>query len=144
MTTAQQTPDRPSVARPGVFRAFVIVAHLVALLVFVQAVLAGRWLVDTDIIKSHGYLASYVILPLTLAQVVLAYLSGLSGRARSALPATSLVLLVLIIAQIGSGYAGRDRNNVAAIHLPNGVLIFGLTVANISLIGRARREGGGV
>jgi hypothetical protein len=43
-------------------------------------------------------------------------------------------------AQIGLGYAGRDSGEAAALHLPNGVLIFGIGTFMISLVARARRE----
>jgi hypothetical protein len=35
---------------------------------------------------------------------------------------------VLVVVQIGLGYAGDDGGNAAAWHIPNGVLILGLSV----------------
>jgi hypothetical protein len=37
-------------------------------------------------------------------------------------------LLVLVISQIGLGYSGRDSADAAAVHVPMGVLTFGLSV----------------
>jgi hypothetical protein len=41
---------------------------------------------------------------------------------------------VLVTAQIGLGYAGRESAGAASWHVPNGVIIFGLTVALFGLV----------
>jgi hypothetical protein len=49
---------------------------------------------------------------------------------------------VLVIAQIGLGYTATSDNGsaeAAAWHIPNGVLIFGLTITQLSLDTRLRR-----
>ncbi len=129
----------PAVARPGALRALVIVAHVLALSVFIQAVLAGQWLVHAGIIESHGWLGNFSFL-LALVQVALVAVTGFTGRQRTVLLVATGLLVLLMTAQIGMGYAGRNSRDVAAIHLTNGVLIFGLITTTISLILRARRE----
>lgn len=119
-------------------------AGLTALLVLAQAGLAGQFLnlnnTNGDIQKIHGYIGNAVFL-LVLAQVVLVVLAGVTGSIRTGLLAMTLTLVVLVTAQLGLGYSGRDRDNVAAsLHVPTGVLIFGLAMANISITLRAIRE----
>lgn len=139
MRTEMRAPEPLTVARPGMLRALVMLVHITTLAVFIQAVLAGQWLVNSSVIKVHGYIGSLSWL-LALAQVALVLLAGIPGRHRTALLGTTTLLALLMTAQIGMGYAGRTNTNVAAIHLPNGVLIFGLLATAISLVLRARRE----
>ena len=132
-----------AVARPALLRPLVVIAHVLALAVLVQAALAGRWFVDPDVIRLHGYIGNLSFL-LGIVQVALVALIGFRGRQRSALLGTSVLLALLMTAQIGLGYAGRERTAAIAWHVPLGVLIFGLITANISLVLRARREKAGV
>jgi TRAP-type uncharacterized transport system fused permease subunit len=112
-----------------------------AVLVLVQAALAGRFLNDTaeNLRTLHGTLGNLVFL-LAIVQLVLVLMAGVHGRTRAALLSMSVTLLVLVAAQVGLGYAGREQALPAALHIPNGVLIFGLLMSNISLGLRARRE----
>jgi len=122
-----------SLGRPYPSR-YVLVAYQAASItliaaVLLQAVLAGRgWFLDGDIIKVHGYVGNATFL-LTMA---LAMLGRAATRSiRSVVPLALLVILTTV--QIGLGYAGRDNATAAAWHVPNGVLIFGLSV----LVGRS-------
>jgi len=92
--------------------------------VLIQAVLAGRgWFLDGDVIKIHGYVGNATF----LLAVALATLGLAATRSiRVVLPLALLVILTTV--QIGLGYAGRDSATAAAWHVPNGVLIFGLSV----------------
>jgi hypothetical protein len=87
-------------------------------------VLAGRgWFLDGDVIKIHGYVGNATF----LLAVALATLGLAATRSiRVVLPLALLVILTTV--QIGLGYAGRDSATAAAWHVPNGVLIFGLSV----------------
>ncbi len=93
-------------------------------LVLIQAILAGRgWFRDFDLLKTHGDIGSVTWL-VVIAQLVLAYLNRQTlGRIPLYL---GIALVVLVSAQLGLGYSGRDSANAAAWHVPNGVLIFGL------------------
>jgi hypothetical protein len=127
-TTERGTTDQTA-TRPGRLKALQIVAPLISLVVLIQAYLAGRGMfVDPDNFDIHGMLGNLTFL-LVLAQPVLVYLTGLPGRARSMLLGASVLLLVLVTAQLGLGYGGRESTQAAAWHVPNGVLIFGLSVA---------------
>jgi hypothetical protein len=124
LTATQGTPE----PRPGLWTALKIIAAITPLLVLLQAFLAGRGLyIDHDYIDIHGGVANGIML-VVLAQAVLAYLAMARGYAGGWLFGICCALVVLVVAQIGLGYSGRDSADSAAIHIPNGVLILGLSV----------------
>jgi uncharacterized membrane protein (UPF0182 family) len=138
MTVERSTVTAAPVARPGVLQALRIVAPVITVLVFIQAIFAGQGLfVDSDYIDIHGFIGNITFL-FVLAQAVLVFFAGLRGRDRTALIGMSLVLLVLVIAQLGMGYAGRDGGTPAALHVPNGVAIMALSVGTASYVFRIR------
>ena len=109
---------------PALHRAHRIVAGLFAGLVLVLAVLAGRYLsLGDQIIEIHGYLGNAVFL-LALANLGLAVV--LRPDDGPALAVAGLIAL-LTFAQVGLGYVGRDTADAAALHIPNGVLLMGLS-----------------
>jgi hypothetical protein len=135
LTDAAET----AVLRPQLLRFHAIAAGLTTLAVLIQAVLAGRGqFIDRTFLDIHGYVANGLF-PLVLAQAALAVLSGIRGRLRMPVLGLNLLLLVLVFSQIGLGYAGRENTTAASIHLPLGVLIFGLCVSAMSLAARVRR-----
>lgn len=138
MTVERSTINAVPAARPGVITALRIVAPLVALAVFIQAIFAGQGLyIDSDQLEFHGVIGNVTFL-LVLAQAGLAFLTGLRGRERSALIGMSLLLLALTVAQLGLGYSGRDGGTPAALHVPNGVLIMALSVGTATYALRLR------
>lgn len=102
---------------------------LAALLVLVQAMLAGQWIGgDLSIIVTHGWLGSGTLLLVALLGVM-SFL-GMRQGIFDAKPLTvSAVLVVLVVAQLGLGYAGRSSGVAASLHVPLGVLIFGTLLA---------------
>ena len=108
-------------------------AMATALLVFVQALLAGRgWFVDFDLIEVHGWVgnATFLVVVGQAALAFAAYGRRALGRLELGL---SALLVVLVVAQIGMGYAGRESGGAAAWHVPTGVLIFGVSSALLAL-----------
>jgi hypothetical protein len=107
-------------------------------LILVQAILAGRgWFIDHDFIDIHGVVADVVVL-VAIAQVAIAFLAVRRRQATRTLFGLSLAILVLVVVQLGLGHGGRDSGTAASLHVPNGVLIFGLSVATTVLAwGRA-------
>lgn len=122
----EESGTRSSLAAHSAIRPlFKATALLFALLVMVQAVLAGQgWFVDVDLIRMHGYVGNVVFL-LAVAQVVLAYIAGL----RDVTLILAGAIFLLVFGQVGLGYAGRESAMAASLHVPNGVLLFGLTTA---------------
>lgn len=141
--TRESGAQLAGVGRPGALRALRGLAMLFGLLVLLQAALAGRGLYfNHHLIDIHGYVANFIFL-VVIVQVALAFLAGIRGPRRSMVIGVNVLLLLLVLAQIGLGYSGRDEGHTAAsIHIPNGVLIFGLAVFNISLVSRLLPGGG--
>jgi hypothetical protein len=109
-------------------------AAIFVALVLIQAFMGGRgFFVDSDILDVHGRVGDALVL-YALVHLVLAGI----GAARGGVNRTSLVLsallLVLVFVQLTLGYESEDSAEAAAWHLPNGVLIMGLTVANAMLV----------
>ncbi len=141
MAHRSSLPEAPTAARPAALRAFTWLTILMAVLVLAQAALAGRFLnYSAESLRTlHGILGEIVLL-LAIVQLVLLLAAGMRSRTRAALLSMSITLLVLVAAQVGLGYAGREQPLPASLHIPNGVLIFGLLMSNISLGLRAQRE----
>ena len=139
MTTADGSATAPAVARPGLLPVLKVVAGLFAALVLAQALLAGRgWFLDRDLIEVHGYVGQAVALVAVLqAALVFAAVGPVGGRAP--IVVLSVAILLLVFVQIGLGYAGRESADAAAWHVPNGVLIFGLSTANSAMVFRLGR-----
>jgi hypothetical protein len=109
----------------GLVAAFKGFCHLATFLVFVQAALAGAFISgeDVDAVDIHEMVANLLFLVVAI-QLVLAFM--VRSQSRFNLWAWVTALLMLVIAQTGLGYLGRDDSLPIAIHVPLGVLIFGL------------------
>lgn len=131
-----------SAARPKIVQALRVVAPLVVLSILAQTFFAGRGLfVNTDNIDIHGGIANLTVL-LVIAQAGCALMAGLRGPARAAVLTASLALVALVLVQLGLGYNGRDGGQIAAWHVLNGVLIFGIAVGNAVLVALLHRNDG--
>lgn len=106
-------------------------------LVLVQAVIAGQALFGGWEIELHGWLgnASFAV---GVVLVVLAVKSRV-GRAPTFL---AVGLVVAMVAQTGLGYAGRTSLAAASWHVPLGVTVFGLAVAQAALLCLPRPDAG--
>ena len=115
-------------------RTYRATAFTVAVLVLVQAALAGRSLFGAWSIAVHGTVGNA-----TYGLALVAVAAAVAGRAGRHATAVAVVLLVVLTAQIGLGYAGRESSEAAAWHVPLGVLAFGIAVYQLSVM----RVGGG-
>lgn len=106
-------------------------AAVIAALVLVQAVIAGRSnrLFGSWDIGLHGTLGN-IVFALALANLTLVA----RRRASRALVVTAAALVAVLTAQLGLGYAGRDSVAAAGWHIPLGVAAFGLAVWNLALL----------
>lgn len=109
------------------------ISTISAVLVLVQAILAGQFLFRgatfPHLKEDHGMLGNLIFL-IILAQVILAFLGYRQRLWGSNVLIINVVILALIFVQIGLGYGGRTSPFAASLHIPNGVLLFGLTVLN--------------
>ena len=94
-------------------------------------ILAGVLVVFVGWIVMHpGELPLVSVVHAINLLVVGAWLGRQSGVMTSTDLGLALLLLVLVAAQFGLGYS--DSRSASAIHIPNGVLVTGLTFAVIS------------
>ncbi|HUW03613.1 MAG TPA: hypothetical protein VMW08_14740 [Acidimicrobiales bacterium] len=131
--TSPATAAHPTESRVrGVDRAHEIVAGTMAGLVLVLAVMASRSvkLFGTWEIELHGYVGNSLF--------ILALVNGGLALNRRRGELTALIIGMLVFAQIGLGYVGRDSLEAAAWHVPNGVLLMGLTTFQFAQIRKAR------
>ena len=105
-------------------KAFQWLAVLMFGLLAVQPVLGG-WISfrDRGVIDIHAMVANTMF----LVAVLLVGLAMLAGFARkNTFILWSMLLLVMIVAQMGLGYGAREAREVAAYHIPMGVFAFGV------------------
>lgn len=135
--TEVRSETAPGLNRPGLLTATKAVASLYVALVLLQAIIAGRgWFKDFSLIKTHGWIGDGVF----LVAVVQAVLAFMVFGSRSRLALAGAVLVVLTAIQLALGYSstsGSGNAAAASLHIPNGVLIFGIATAFASsVVGR--------
>jgi len=131
MTSTRQPPVTQS-TQPG--RRFetaeFVVAALVVVGIFVQAVLAGQHLAFDSPVELHGFIGSGVF-ALQVILVVLVFMD----KASTELKIMALVIIGLLFAQIGVGYAARSGGHALnAVHIPLGVTLFGAATWQLARI----------
>ena len=107
---------------------------LLAVLVLVLAVIAGRSLFGTWNIVVHGVIGNGVF---ALAVVAAGLSFATDGPGRVVVGA--MAFLLLAFAQVGLGYVGRDTAEAAAWHVPNGVLLMGISTFQFATLLADRR-----
>lgn len=95
--------------------------------VLLQAALAGRHIGNDAPIALHGTIGNAVF----LAQAALVAVVVLRHAPRPTI-VIALALLVLLVSQIGLGYAARNAPNAVAWHILNGVALFGIASVQLS------------
>jgi hypothetical protein len=139
MTTTSPGPAIATRGRGAALRTGL--AALILLLVLLQALLAGEWLAGKKTIDAHAANGALVLL-LAVVQCALVAATVRTAARRPALIGSALLVL-LVVVQLVLGYGGFDSANQArALHLPNGLLIFGVAVWNLLLARRAGDEAG--
>lgn len=115
-------------SRAGLVLAERILAHVVALMVLIQAAMAGHSnrLFGGISIELHGVVGNATF-TLIVVELVLAFVVK-AGTGRLAVLGG---LTLLTLAQTGLGYMGRNSLDAAGWHVPLGVLIFGMAIYNI-------------
>ena len=137
MTATSFKPSNARSSRGAALRTGL--AALILLLVLLQALLAGEWLAGKKTIDLHAANGALVLL-LAIVQCALVAVTVRTAARRPALIGSALLVL-LVAVQLVLGYGGFDSANQArALHLPNGLLIFGVAVWNLLLTRRARDE----
>ena len=122
----QEDPPRE---RPWTVAAQVLSATL-AVLVLVQSAVAGQFLYTSTGLRSvHRILGE----GLGLVGVALVVCAAMTRRTNRRLLVVAVWMVVILIAQTGLGFVGRDTPDAAALHIPLGVLAFGIAMYAFSL-----------
>lgn len=88
----------------------------------------GFFNANTSMINAHEMLANVLFL-IGLVQLILAVLAFRAGTVDPVGLALHVILLVLLVVQIALGYGTRDSADATAWHIPNGVLLMGISTA---------------
>lgn len=126
--------------RPQLLSPIVAISWANALIVLIMAVLGGRFFVSPSIIDVHGYIGN-LFFALVVAQAALLFMAGISGWIGKTLVGLAAIGVLLVIAQLGLGYSGRESATALSLHIPNGVLIFGLSAAIVAQLPHLRGAG---
>lgn len=105
-----------------------------ALGIVIMATLAGQglWNGDRSLITGHGHLGNALFV-LAIAQFVIAVVLYQRKAIGAPLMMLTFTLLVLLFAQAGLGYVGRENAEARAWHIPNGVLLMGISTFTVAL-----------
>ena len=107
-----------------------VLAGLVVVGIFIQAVLAGQHLVYGSSIELHGFVGSAVFVFQAIIVIVL-----FMERASMELKVTAIVIIGLLFAQIGLGYASRTGgSSLVVTHIPLGITLFGASTWQLAIL----------
>jgi hypothetical protein len=141
---AQQI-ETPRTADPGGIRTgYRWVATVFAALIILQAYLGtSGFFTDPDLVTAHEMIANAMFL-LVIVQTVLAWLLYTRNWLSMNVLVMNAVLVLLTIGQIGLGYAATNGDNfgdLISLHIPNGVLLMGVStvVAVMAWLAGGRR-----
>lgn len=130
-------PAPSASSRASLRRAQLILAAVVAVLILVQAVIAGRVIAlgEWDI-EIHGWIGDGLFV-----LVVAAFALAIYRRAGTTELTVAAALAMLTFGQVGLGYVGREEVEATAWHIANGVLLMGLSAYQLALLqtGASRR-----
>jgi hypothetical protein len=132
-------PAGSTLSRPNLLPVYQWLVALTSALILIQAVFAGRYLFAGLTLTWHEMLANILFL-VAVVQVGLTWYLGIPGALGRRLLILNGLLVLLIVVQIALGYSGDESRQALSWHVPNGVLIFGLTVAIASLVAQIRGE----
>ena len=126
----QQATSSPSGLATGLRVSTVVLAVSVLIQAWLGS--SGFFQGEPGRIDIHAMLGNFMFL-VAIVQVGLAFYAMPKGLASRNLLILAGVTVVLLIAQIGLGYSTRDSIYALAWHLPNGVLLMGVTTVAAGL-----------
>lgn len=114
--------------RPNLAPTYRWLTLLTALLVLIQAVLAGRgWFIDRTYIDDYHRGLGMALVLVVVVQLALTLTVGIPGDLGRRLLAMNAVLVVAGLIQLALGLDSESSSEAAAWHIPLGVFIFGLS-----------------
>lgn len=140
MSQPATAPEAAPMKRPQLLSPIVALSWANAIIVLIMAVLGGRFFVEPSVIDVHGYIGN-LFFALVVAQAGLIFMAGIGGWLGKTLVGLAAIGVLLVVAQLGLGYSGRESATAMAWHIPNGVLIFGLSIAIVAQLPHLRGTG---
>ncbi len=136
------TENRPAPVNDRLAVWHQVLAVIMVIGILVQGFLASQGLFNNkpDWIDVHGMVGNILFL-VALIQIVLGFISFRAGTMNATGLGLRVLLFVLVIVQIGLGYSTEDSPVAVAWHIPNGVLLMGVStvIAVMSWPGNRRR-----
>lgn len=139
MDQVHHVPIRTSgLTRPQLLPLLYGVAAINAVVVLLQAVLAGQWFAgEVKLIETHGWIGNGFF-ALTILQAALLFAVGAKSRIANLLYILAGLIVLATVGQLGLGYSGRENPDAAGWHIANGVLLMGASVALLCLLPRLK------
>ena len=137
MTEPVSAPRTTPVKKPQLLSPIVMLSWANAIIVLLMALLGGRFFVEPSVIDVHGYIGNLFFV-MVIVQAGLLIMAGIGGQMGKVLTGLAVVGVLLVVAQLGLGYSGRSNATAMSFHIPNGVLIFGLSVAIVAQLPHLR------
>lgn len=104
------------------------IATVITIGIVVQAVLASQGFYESrpGLITGHGHLGN-TLFPLAVIQTAVAFTATARKLVGRRVVVLAALVTLLVLTQIGLGYTGRTEATAMAWHLPNGVLLMGVS-----------------
>jgi hypothetical protein len=132
-----ESPSALTLGRTDYRTALLGISLANVIVVLFMAILGGRFFVSPSIIEIHGYIGNLLFM-MVVAQAGLLFISKPGGPLGKPLLGLTLLAVLLVVGQIGLGYSGRESVTALTLHIPNGVLIFGISAAILAQLPYAR------
>jgi len=132
-----ESPAAMTIGRPDYRNALLGLAAANVIIILIMAILGGRFFISPTIIEIHGYIGNLLFM-MVVGQAGLVFVSKLGGPLGKVVLGLSVLAVLLVVAQIGLGYSGRTSVTALSLHIPNGVLIFGVSAAILAQLPHAR------
>lgn len=126
-STTTTSTSQPTSTSTALWTGFRWLSVALALGIVIMAALAGQglWNGERGLITGHGHLGNALFV-LAIAQFVIGVVLYQRKAISAAIMVLAFVMVVLLFAQAGLGYVGRENVEARAWHIPNGVLLMGI------------------
>lgn len=104
----------------------------IGIVIMALIVSQGVWNGERGLITGHGHLGN-ALFALAGVQFVIAVMLYQKKQVSATQMVLTFAIVVLLLAQAGLGYSGRSNSSLIAWHVPNGVLLMGVTTLNATL-----------
>ena len=105
-----------------------VLSAALAVLVLLQAAFAGQFLYTSPGMRTAHRVVGEGLGVVGMGLLAAAAMAWRANRERRRLLGTAVWMIVILIAETGLGFVGRSTPDAAALHIPLGVVAFGVAV----------------